>query len=315
MASNRQVTTPVLQTKRKKPVNKRRVAFILCCCIPPLISWLVFYVGVNLTSFTMAFTNKSGEISFDNFVRFWDELNNPVSDLRIAFRNTLLTFGINMIAFPFKVLVSYFIYKKVPGATIFRILFFLPSIIFSVALTMIVKQLLGVNGFIAQTIQDWLNLDYTPVLLADSRFANITIILHMLWMGFPGDLIIWGGTFARIPTEVLESGQIDGVNWWQEFTQITIPLVWPTVALNLVLSFCGIFGASGAVFLLTRGDYGTMTIPAWLYIQLVDQSGTQFTSNVYNYLSAVGLVLTVLSITISLFIRRWTDKAFDDVDF
>ena len=263
----------------------------------------------------MAFTNKDGVISFDNFIRFWDELNNPVSDLRIAFRNTLLTFGINLVAFPFKVLVSYFIYKKVPGANVFRILFFLPSIIFSVALTMIVKQLLGVNGFIAQAIQDWMNLDYTPVLLADSRFANITVLLHMLWMGFPGDLIIWGGTFARIPVDVLESAKLDGISWLGEFTKITVPLVWPTVALNLVLSFCGIFGASGAVFLLTRGDYGTMTIPAWLYIQLVDQSGTQFTSNVYNYLSAVGLILTVISVVISLFIRRWTDKAFDDVDF
>ena len=315
MGETKQAVTNIAVAKRKKPVNKRRVAFILCCCIPPVISWLIFYVGVNLTSFTMAFTNKDGVISFDNFIRFWDEINNPVSDIRIAFRNTLLTFGINLIAFPFKVLVSYFIYKKVPGAPIFRILFFLPSIIFSVALTMIVKQLLGVNGFVAQAIQDWMNLDYTPVLLADSRFANYTVWAHLIWLNFPGDLVIWGGTFARIPTEVLESGQIDGVNWWQEFTQITVPLVWPTVALNLVLSFCGIFSASGAVFLLTRGDYGTMTIPAWLYIQLVDQSGTQFTSNVYNYLSAVGLVLTVISITISLFIRRWTDKAFDDVDF
>lgn len=315
MTATKQAATKELPAKRKKPVNKRRVAFILCCCVPPVISWLIFYVGVNLTSFTMAFTNKDGVVSFDNFIRFWDELNNPVSDIRIAFRNTLLTFGINLVSFPFKVLVSYFIYKKVPGANVFRILFFLPSIIFSVALTMIVKQLLGVNGFIAQTMQDWLNLDYTPVLLADSRFSNITILLHMLWMGFPGDLIIWGGTFARIPVDVLESAKLDGISWWGEFTKITVPLVWPTVALNLVLSFCGIFSASGAVFLLTRGDYGTMTIPAWLYIQLVDQSGTQYTSNVYNYLSAVGLVLTVISITISLFIRRWTDKAFDDVDF
>lgn len=315
MAEINKAVTPVPTVKRKKPVNKRRVAFILCCCVPPVIMWLIFYVGVNLTAFTMAFTNKDGVVSFENFKRFWDEISNPTSDLRIAFVNTFLTFAINMIAFPFKVLVSYFLYKKVPGSAVFRILFFIPSYIFGVALVMIVQQLIGVNGFVAQGLQELLNLDYTPTLLADSRYANITVLVHMLWMGFPGDLIIWGGTFARIPVDVLESGRIDGVNWWQEFTKITVPLVWPTVALNLVLSFCGIFAASGAVFLLTRGDYGTMTIPAWLYIQLVDMSGNQYTSNVYNYLSAVGLVLTVISIAISLVIRRWTDRAFDDVDF
>ena len=301
--------------RKGKPINKRRLLFILCCCIIPVVQWLIFYVFANASSFVMAFTNKDGQVSFDNFVRFWDELNNPVSDIRIAIRNTFLTFAIILVRFPFQVLVSYFIYKKVPLAGIYRILFFLPSIIFSVAIAMIFQKMISVNGFIAQWVQDWLNLSQPPELLADSRFANITVILHMLWLGFPGDLIIWGGTFTRIPNDVLESGQIDGVNWWQEFTMITVPMVWPTVALQMVLMFCGVFGATGSVFLLTKGQYGTMTISAWMYLQLLNQSGNQYTSNAYNYMSAVGLVFTVIAIALSLGIRKWTDKAFDEVEF
>lgn len=300
---------------KNKPINKRRVLFVICCCIFPIINWLIFYVFANLSSFTMAFTNKDGVISVDNFIRFWDELTNPVSDIRIAFKNTFLTFAIILVTFPFKVLVSYFIYKKVPGAGIYRILFFLPSIIFSVAWAMIFQKMIGVNGFIAEWVQDWLNLPQPPELLADSRYANTVVLLHMMWMSFPGDLIIWGGTFTRIPQDVLESGQIDGVNWWQEFTKITVPMVWPTVALQMVLMFCGIFGASGAVFLLTKGMYGTMTISAWMYLQLLNMSGNQYTSNAYNYMSAVGLVITVIAIAISLGIRRWSDKAFEEVEF
>lgn len=301
--------------RKGKPINKRRVLFIICCCILPVANWLIFYVFANLSSFVMAFTNKEGVLSFDNFIRFWDELSNPVSDIRIAFKNTFLTFAIILVSFPFKVLVSYFIYKKIPLAGVYRILFFLPSIIFSVALAMIFQRIISVNGFIAQWVQDWLNLSAPPELLADSRYANLVVILHMLWLGFPGDLIIWGGTFTRIPNDVLESGQIDGVNWWQEFTMITIPMVWPTVALQMVLLFCGIFGASGAVFLLTKGMYGTMTLNAWMYLQLYNLSGNQYTSNAYNYMSAVGLVITVIAIAISLGIRRWTDKAFEEVEF
>ena len=301
--------------RKGKPINKRRLLFVICCCILPVIQWLIFYVFANASSFVMAFTNKDGEFSFDNFIRFWEELNNPVSDIRIAFRNTFLTFAIIFISYPFKVLVSYFIYKKVPGAAIYRILFFLPSIIFSVALAMIFQKMISVNGFIAEWVQDWLNLPTPPELLADSRYANTVVILHMLWLGFPGDLIIWGGTFTRIPHDVLESARIDGVNWWQEFTKITVPMVWPTVALQMVLMCCGIFGASGAVFLLTKGMYGTMTISAWTYLQLLNASGNQYTSNAYNYLSAVGLVITVIAIAISLGIRKWTDKAFDEVEF
>lgn len=301
--------------KKRRKVNKLRVFFILCCIIPPIVSWLVQYVYVNFSAFGMAFMNKDGEFTLEHFVRFYNELQNPVSDIRIAIRNTFLTFGIILLMYPIQVLVSYFIYKKIPGASVYRILFFLPSILFSVALSMIFQRMIGVEGFIAQTVQKWLNLDYTPTLLADSRFANTTVLLHMVWLSFPGDLIIWGGTFARIPEEVLESGKIDGVNWWTEFTKITLPLVWPTVAMKMVLTFCGCLGASGAVFLLTGGEFDTITLNAWMYIQLLNNAGTQATSNAYYYMSAVGLIMTVFAITVSLFVRKWMDKAFDEVEF
>lgn len=305
----------VIRKHKTKKMSKELVLFIICCCALPVINWLIFYVYAHFSSFTMAFMNKDGVWSFDNFVRLWNELQMPESDIRIAIKNTFLTFGIQVLMFPVTVLVSYFIYKKIPGASIYRVLFFLPSIIFSVALAMIFQKIIGVNGFIAQGIQELLHLDYTPELLADSQFANTTVLLHMVWLTFPGDLVIWGGTFARIPTEVLEAGQVDGVNWWQEFTKIIVPIVWPTVGLKMVLMTCGIFGASGAVFLLTGGDFGTMTLSAWMYLQLYTLSGNQDTSNVFNYMSAVGLVMTAIAITISLLVRKWSDKVFDEVEF
>lgn len=315
MAKANHVEQPMEYAKKKRKMPKQRIFFIICCCIVPVLHWLLFYIIGNLTSFTMAFTNKQGEISFDNFVRIWLSLKDSASDLTIAFRNTFLSFFIMLLFYPVQVLVAYFIYKKVPGSNVFRILFFIPSMIFSVALNMIFARMIGTRGFIAQGIQDILNLSYTPELLADSKFANITVILHMMWLAIPGGLIIWGGTFARIPEEVLESAALDGVNWWQEFILITVPLVWPTLALQLVLSFCSIFSAGGAVFLLTKGMYGTMTLDSWMYLQLYQSTGSPETSNIYNFMSAVGLVLTVIAIAISLFIRRWTDKAFNDVEF
>ena len=298
---------------KKKSWNE--TLFIICCISIPIIHWLIFYVYANASSFLMAFTDSQGNLSFANFTRFYKEMTSPNTTLRLAFRNTFLTFGIQLATFPFKVLVSYFIYKKVPGYGIYRVLFFLPSILFSVCTAMMFTRVIGVNGFIAQWVGEWLDLGMTPELLADSRFANTVVLLEMLWLGFPGDLIIWGGTFARIPEELLEAGIMDGTNWWTEFTKIIVPVVWPTVGLQMVLLFCGVFGASGSVFLLTGGDYGTMTISAWQYITLLDSSGSRYTSNVYNYLSAVGLVMTVIAITLSLVIRKYADKIFDEVEF
>ena len=305
----------VVAKKTKKPVNKKRILFLLFCVTIPVLNWLVFYVYTNASAIGMAFLDSQGNVSLQNFVRFFDEFKSDTTLLPIAFKNTFLTFGILFVTFPFKVLVSYFIYKKIPFHKFYRIVFFLPIIIFSVALAMVFTKLVGPEGFIAQWVQEWLELDYTPELLAESRFANTVVLLNMIWLSFPGDLIIWGGTFARIPEEVLESGRVDGVNWWTEFTKITVPMVWPTVALQMVLLFCGIFGATGNVFLLTGGQYGTMTLSAWMYITLYNNAGSVYTSNVYNYMSAVGLLITIVAIILSLSIRKITDKVFDEVEY
>ena len=304
-----------MTVQKKKRTNKMRIAFILFCIVVPLLNFGIFYIYTNFSSFTMAFTNNKGDFSFDNFVRFWKEITNPESLLRIAVKNTFITFGILVVSFPFKVLVSYFIYKKIPFAGFYRVVFFLPTIIFSVAVAMIFTRLVGPSGFIAEWVGNLAGLEQAPELLADSRYANLTIWIQMIWLQFPGDLIIWGGTFARIPEDVLESARIDGVTWWTEFTKIIVPMVWPTVALQMVLMVCHIFSASGQVWLLTKGEYGTHTIASWMYKILLQNSGGAYTSNVYNYLSAVGLVITVIAITLSTVVRKWTDKAFEEVEF
>ena len=127
--------------------------------------------------------------------------------------------------------------------------------------------------------------------------------------------MILGGAIANLPEEVMESARLDGVSWISEFTKIVVPMVWPTVALKMVLTVCGVLGATGQVYLLTKGNYGTMTLSAWLYRTLIESSGTKYTSNVYNYLSAVGLVMTVISVAIALVVRKYTDKAFQNVDY
>lgn len=300
---------------KKRRIKRPELIFILSGVMLPCIHFLVFYVYPNIASIGMAFLNSDGVLSLENFERFFTEFSLSTSALRIGLRNTLLTFGINLVMFIPHVLVSYFIYKKIPGAGIYRVLFFLPSIIFSVCTAMMFTRVMGTTGFIAQWVKSKLDLSYTPELLADSRFANYVVLGHMIWLGFPGNLIIWGGTFARVPDDVLESARIDGVTWWQEFTKIVVPLVWPTVALQMVLTFCGILGSSGAVFLLTQGEYGTMTLSCWLYLTLQRGSGNAYTSNVYNYLSAVGLLMTIVAVTISLCVRKITDKAFNEVEF
>ena len=206
------------ETIKPKKIRWSRVFFILCFILVPTINFLVFYVYVNIDGILMAFYQydigyETKIWSFENFQLFFDDLLHQSDGIRLAFINTFKTFLINMIIFPWGIAVSYFLYKKIPFYNGFRILFFLPSIINGIITVVVYKNFVSVEGPIAKLVQHIYSLPETPDLLGDPRFANTFVWVHMLWLSFPGDMIIWGGSLARIPDGVIESGRIDGANW------------------------------------------------------------------------------------------------------
>ncbi len=301
----------------KKKQKIKRAVFIISFLIIPTINFLLFYVYVNLNAILLAFQkNVDGATywTFDTMTELFGRLFPLDEEMREIFSNTFATFGINLALFFVGVFVSYFLYKKIFLHQVFRVLFYLPSILSAVVMCAVYKQLLGVNGAIAQWVQKVMNLEFPPEFLADSRFANAAVWINMIWLTFPGNLIIWGGTFARVPTSVLESARLDGVNWVQEAFRIIVPIVWPTFALMFILQLAGIFGATGQVFLLTKGNWGTQTISNWMYIQVYSTTLDR-TSNLFNQMSALGLVLTVISCAVALAVRKFSSKAFKGVEY
>lgn len=307
-----------LSPAKKKPVNVRRGLFIISFIILPTIHFFVFYVYVNLSSFTMAFqrvdvVGKSAW-TLEWFARFFNELKLPGSELNGAFVNTFKTFLIAECMLPVGFAVSYFLYKKILFHRAFKIIFFMPSIIAGTIIASVYMEVVGMKGPIVPLVQRALNLEIAPDLLADSRFANYTIWANMIWLSFPGNMIIWGGALSRIPESVLESAKLDGVGILQEAIRIIIPIIWPMFGLQLMLSIISVFGATGQVFLLTQGQYGTMTFSVWMYLQVYKNVGVGF-SNSYNYMSAVGLMISAVAVTLSIVIRKIAKLSVYDVTY
>lgn len=309
-----------------KKRNWKRTLFILSFIIVPTINFLVFYVYVNFDGIMMAFYRYDGlekDWGFENFKMFFEALGNSSSsalvntydDISLAFTNTFKTFLLQLfVVFPWGLVVSYFLYKKLPLYKTFRVLFFLPSIINGIITVKVYQNLVTQGGPISVFVQDLLGLADAPDLLADPRFANIFIWIHMLWLSFPGDMIIWGGAFARIPDGVIESARIDGVGWVRELVQIILPMIWPTFALKFIMMISAVFGCSGAVFLLTGGYNGTITFSAWQYIQIRNFSNNP-ESVVYNYVSAIGIIVTLASMILVVAGKFIENRLFKDVEY
>lgn len=306
-------------SKIKKPVSAMRVLFIIAFTIVPTIHFIFFYVVVNFNSFIMAFQriiNYEKVWSLANFEWFFSELSKPSSEITLAFVNTFKTFGINIIMYFVSFFVSYFLYKQVPGHTFYRICFFLPSVLAATVTSSFFMKLVSVKGPVAPLLQQMLDLPRIPDIFASDRFANTAVFVNLIWLSFPSNMILLGGAFSRIPTSVIESAQLDGISWVREAVSIIIPLVWPTFGLLLMLSIISIFGVTGNVFLFTKGARGTITLNVWMYLRVYENvSSADFENNIYNQMSALGMMITAVSLVLSVVIRKINSKIFADVSY
>ena len=289
----------------------KKYAFVLSFLAIPLISTAIFYFYVNISSILMAFEVPSGESIFYNFSYIIKEFSYNASVLSESLINTLYFFGANLlIVFPLSFVFSYFIFKKIRFYKFFRIAFYLPVIISGTVYVSLFKKMIAINGPLLTILNELFNLNWYPEFLGNSDYAIYTIIFYVIWTGLGSNLLLMGGAMARLPEDVLEYGQLDGVSALQEMVYIVTPMIWPTISMMLVIMFSALFTSSGPILLFTEGDFGTYTISYYIFDMVYNRGPGQ-----YPMASAVGLFFTAIGLPIILGIRYVLEKVGSDVEY
>ncbi len=302
--------------RQKRNNTLKKYLFLFSIIGLQLLFFVVFYVIVNFNSILMAFQLKTKTTTiwtFDNFTRMWDEFfgDKDKTELILALTNTFKFFGLGLILFPVGFITSYFMYKKILGHSVYRLVFFIPSILSAIVWSTIYKEMVAVEGPVVKFLMWITGSDEPMILLGDPAYALKTVMGYTIWMGIAGNFILYGGAMSRIPVDVIEAGQLDGIGWLREMVQIIIPLIFPTMGTLLLLQLTGIFTASGNILFLTGGAFDTTTISYFIFQSVYKVPET---SNKYNYASAVGLVFTLLTLPI-VFFTRWLLDKIEDVQY
>lgn len=300
-------TRTVSKTKSGRKRTER--LFIISMLAIPALNWLVFWLYVNISSFALAFQNNFGEWSLINFRLLWGQLTSPYgATIGLALKNTCYYFLNNLfIIFPLSVFISYFIFKRILGYKVFRVIFFLPAIISGVAMTSVYTAIISPNGPLGALCRA-LNIPFTEGLLNSPKTATKTILVYCVWTGFCSNIILIGGAMSRVPVEVLESAKIEGCGPFRELVQIVLPLVWSTLSTMLVFILTGIFNASGPILLfMPDGGSETTTLSFWIFKQVYGNGEMGGTGN-YGLVSCAGLCFTAIGVPLILTIRWLFEK-------
>ncbi len=286
-----------------RPLRRGKYPFIILGTALPIISFFVFYVGVNFTSILLAFQRTkyvAGEevtsFTLENFTSVFRSFTNAGSDLSIALKNTAIMFTVDLLMMIPIFLIAYGFSRNMRGSKYFRVMLYIPTIISETAFGTMITSILQDNVGALPVLLSKIGIQLPPLLTSYDN-AYKTVICYCIWAGLYSSNLIIEGAIRRVPKEVLEAAAIDGANKRQEIIRIIIPMIWGTISTILILKVSHIFTITGPILMLTNGMYNTQTLNFWFYKSVaVDGS--------YNTAAAAGLVMTFAGLPI-VFGFRW----------
>ena len=186
--------------------------------------------------------------------------------------------------------------KEMRARSLFRTLFFVPSITPFVIAAIIWKWIYNADFGLLNYYLEKLHLIDKPLLwLADPNLAMPAIILMSVWSGAGGTMLLYLAGLQGIPPELYEAAKVDGAGPFQRLRHITIPMLAPTTAFLFVVGVIGSFQIFVQIFVMTSGGPldKTTTIAFYIY-----QTGFKFFD--MGYAAAISYVLFAILLVFTI---------------
>ena len=242
-------------------------------------------IWVGLDNYKTMFTDKL----------FWTSLWNTLYMVIFAVPITLLT------SFLCAVLLN----LKVTGQSIYRVIYFLPSVVPTVASTLLWLWILNPQAGVMNTLLGHLGIN-GPNWLSDPTWSKPSLILLGMW-GMGSTIVIYLSGLQDVPVSLLEAAELDGASWWQRLRYITIPMVSPITLFNLITGMIFMFQyfAQAYVFRGTQG-LGSPLNSTLFYSVYLFQTGFQYLK--IGYASAMAWVLFIIILVCTILMLKVSDR-------
>jgi multiple sugar transport system permease protein len=193
------------------------------------------------------------------------------------------------------------------GKTVWRVLYFLPTITSSAVLTLIFMWIYNSNGLLNQILAR-LGLP-TYNWLGDPAVALKGIMIMNIWSTAPFFMVIYLAALQELPRSIYEAAELDGANSWQQFRWITLPLLKPVTFFVVTMGVIGTFQLFDQSYIFSNGSGGpnnaTLTVVLLIY-QYV------FRDLQMGYAAAIAFLLAAVIITITVMQKKLFSRSNAD---
>jgi multiple sugar transport system permease protein len=155
-------------------------------------------------------------------------------------------------------------HKVTYGKSVFRTIYFLPSITPIVVISLIWVWLYSPQGMFNQMLHG-IGIS-GPNWLVDRRLALPSVIFMSIWVHVGYYTVIYLAGLADIPQDFYDAARVDGASWWQEIWYVTVPLLRNVTLFVTVTLAIGAFQVFAQIYIMTAGGPGSATTSMQLLI-------------------------------------------------
>jgi multiple sugar transport system permease protein len=282
----------------ESPMARREALTFYILILPWLIGFVVFLAYPMLRSLYLSFT------SYDLLsAPVWTGLRNLQrlaedpdfwQSLRVTFLYALFSVPTgNLIAMGVAMLLS----QNLRGINIWRTIFFVPSVLSSIAVAILWLYVFRPDGGILNSFLAIFGIR-GPNWVLSEQWALPALII-MSWWTIGGQVVIYLAGLKGIPRTLYEAVEIDGGDAWARFRFVTLPMLSPTVFFNIVLAIIGALQVFDVGWVMTQGGPNKAT-----YFYMINLYERAFQFIQMGYASALAWVLFIIIMVITLLVVR-----------
>jgi multiple sugar transport system permease protein len=293
-------------------MSKREALYGYLFISPWLIGFLIFTIGPMLASLYFSFTdynivNPPSWVGLANYAKIFSGIPDAIRTHSpealgdpLFWKSLQVTLYYAMMALPLGLIVSFFLAillnQKIPGVNLWRTIYFLPSVIAGVAVTILWVRIFNPRVGILNPILEKFGIS-GPGWLSSPNWAVPALVIMSLW-GIGGGMIIYLAGLQGVPTDLYDASKVDGANLFQRFRYVTFPMMTPVIFYELVLSLIATFQYFTEAYVASGGSGGparsTLFYNLYLYQNAFKYFDMGYASTMAWLLFVVVLVLTLL---------------------
>ncbi|MCL4249383.1 MAG: sugar ABC transporter permease [Anaerolineae bacterium] len=280
------------------PMARREAFTFYMLILPWLIGFLAFLAYPMLRSLYLSFTSYNllsppQWIGLQNYQRIFADAEFWQS-LKVTFIYAMGSVpGGTSIALALAMVLS----QKLRGVNFWRTIFFIPSILSSIAVAILWLYVFRPDGGLLNVMLSWAGIEGPDWLLSEQWALPAMII--MSWWSIGGQIVIYLAGLKGIPEVLYEAAEIDGANVWAKFRFVTLPMLSPTIFFNVVLAIIAALQVFDVGWVLTRGGPNNATL---FYMIHLYERAFEFVQ--MGYASALAWILFIIIMVITLLVIR-----------